>query len=396
MTELRGLTWRMQRGHAPLVAAAELFHQQHPEITITWEALPWGQFTAAQREALAGGTGAYDLIMFDQPWVGEYARRGWLVALDELMTPAERRDLADDADPASLACYRFDDRQWALPVDVACQSLTYRADLVAGLGTALPGDWDSLLAGVRALHHPPEQYPFAHSLGGVNAFLFVLSVAAALGEEPYAEQGQRLDPATGIRGLELLRAIWALSLPAAALGGRRAFECLLTSDRAALSPALFPYLSEYRLADGPALTMTDMPVMAETGRRTSALGGIGLGIASASRHRDAAWEYAWYLMSREIQGEIFPRHGGQPGRRSALYGPERARVYGEQGQTLAQMLTDCYIRPRRPGWYRVEHDAGDAILRYLDGKLTAQEAIGQMDAVVAAADTREAALGSRS
>jgi multiple sugar transport system substrate-binding protein len=393
MIELRGLTWRMKRGHAPLVAATEAFHRIRPDITVSWEALPWVEFTAAQRQALRGGTGAYDLIMFDQPWVGEYARRGWLVALDTLLSPAQRRDLADDADPASLACYRFDDRQWALPVDVACQSLTYRADLADGLGTTLPGDWDSLLAGARASHRPPEHYPFVHTFGGVNAFLFVLSVAAALGEEPYAEPGQRLNQAAGVRGLELLREIWELSLPPAAVGGQRAFEFLLNEDRAVIAPALFPYLSEYRRDGGAALAMTDMPVMAETGRRTSALGGIGLGIASASKHRDAAWEMAWYLMGREVQGEIFPQHGGQPGRLSALHGPTMARAYGGQGRVLAQLLDGCYIRPRRPGWYRVEHDAGDAIMRYLDGGLTARETVAQLDAVVAAADAREAGIG---
>lgn len=382
MVRLRGITWQAQRGYDPLVATARAFSELHPDITIEWEQQLWGTLIAKQRRELSAGSGYYDFVVYDHPWVGDYAHNHWVVALDELMSPEQARDLAGDADPASLASYRFLDHLWALPIDAACQTVAYRPDLAGAAGAVLPGDWDTLLRLAGAAHRPPSQYAFTNTLSGTGGFLFVLSVAHALGDQPYTGPTRRLDPASGVRGLEILREIWRLSLPSSELRGRRPFELMITEDRAALWPASFPYVTFYGQLGSRRLAMTDMPVVPETGQRTSALGGMGLGIAQASPNREAAWEYAWYVMSQEAQTGLYVQHGGQPGRLSALNGTQINEEHDGFGITLAHALDGCYIRPRYPGWHQVEQQADRIITDYLAERLTPPETVAQLNAAV--------------
>ena len=136
MVRLRGITWKARRGYDPLVATARAYQELHPDVAIEWEQMPWGEFTDAQRRELVAGTGYYDLVVYDNPWVGDYGHNRWLVALDELMTPEQARDLEGDADPASLESYRFGGHLWALPIDAACQTVAYRPDLAGAAGAA--------------------------------------------------------------------------------------------------------------------------------------------------------------------------------------------------------------------------------------------------------------------
>lgn len=382
MVRLRGITWQAKRGYDPLVATARAFSALYPDLTIEWEQQPWGTLIEKQRRELAAGSGYYDLVVFDHPWVGDYAHNHWLVALDALMSPEQARDLAADADPASLASYRFAGQLWALPIDAACQTVAYRPDLAGAAGAALPGDWDTLLRLAREVHQPPVRYAFTNTLGGSGGFLFVLSVANALGDRPYTDPDRLLDPASGGRGLEILGEIGRLSLPSAELRGRRPFELMIAEDRAALWPASFPYVTFYGSPGPRRLALTDMPILPETGQRTSAIGGMGLGIAQASRNREAAWEYAWYVMSRAVQNGLYVENGGQPARRSALNGAIINNEHDGFGAILARALEGCYIRPRYPGWHQVERQSDQIIANYLAHRLTPAETISQLNTAV--------------
>src|SRR5438094_857098 len=125
MVRLRGITWKHQRGYDPLVATARSYRELHPDVVVEWEQMAWEEFAATTRHELGARSGRYDLIMYDHPWVGEYMRKGWLVALDSLMSEGQKTDLAADADPASLESYRYGDHLYALPVDTACHVVAY-------------------------------------------------------------------------------------------------------------------------------------------------------------------------------------------------------------------------------------------------------------------------------
>jgi multiple sugar transport system substrate-binding protein len=169
----------------------------------------------------------------------------------------------------------------------------------------------------------------------------------------------------------------------AELRGRNNYELMLEEDRSAICPGVFAYINYYQANGQRALGITDVPVMPETGRRASMLGGMGLGIAASSPHRAAAWEYAWYVMSREVQGGVYIRNNGHPARLSALAGPIDTQEHAGFGPVHIRALDGCYIRPRYPGWFYIEQAGGQLVMEYLAGALTVDETLSRLNAAAA-------------
>ena len=389
MITLRGRTWRSaKRGHGGLRAAAASYTRIHPDVRIEWEQLEFDELFLDSRSQFVSGSVDFDLLMIDHPWVGEFAVNGWLVDLDEMLEAGQRADLEDDADPSSLESYRYEGGLWALPVDAACQILAFRPDLVGKAADRLPGDWDSFLALGGSCHDPPDRCAFTHQFGGPNQFLTLLGIAAALGDSPYGEPARGLDPDAGARGLGILRRVWELSLESQVGSpeqlAHRTFPLMLSEDRAAMCPGVFAYITFYGGGGERRLGIADMPVMPETGKRTSLLGGMGLAIPSASLHRDAAWDYAWYVMSRKVQGGVYLENGGQPGRVSALTSGYADDACAGFGPVLAKALDGCFIRPTPPGWHRAERVGGDIVMGFLKSEAGEAETLSELDRVIAA------------
>ena len=385
MTELRGVTWATRRGLDPLRAASAAFAQAHPGVTISWDALPWEEMRFAQRESLATASGRYDLVVVDHPWIGDYADAGWVIPVDGYMDAAQLAQVRRDADLASLSSYEHDGRLWALPVDAACQTLVVRPDLLAGLPWLDDlRDWDDVLAAAEAFHAPPERWGFVHSLNhGAGVLLFVLGAAAAVGADPYRTPGTRFDREAGAIALTLLRDIHRLGLPPAERAGRRPFDLMRDGDSFALWPAGFPYSELFVAGDRPPLRVLPMPAIAG-GAATTGLGGAGLAVAAASRHRDVAAEFASFAISPQVQGELWIEHGGQPGLTSALRGSAMRAQSGDIGEVLAGALEDCYVRPTWPGWSWVEVSAEPVFASFAAGHSDIAQTLDALDALVAA------------
>jgi multiple sugar transport system substrate-binding protein len=385
---LRGRTWASKRGHGGLAASAAAYEQIHPNVRVEWEQLGFDELFYDSRRQFESGSVDFDLMMLDHPWVGEYAVNGWLVDMEALLTSEQRRDLEADADRSSLKAYRYEGRLWSLPTDGACQILAFRPDLVGMAVDQLPGDWDSFLALGESLHEPPDRCAYTHQFGGPNHFLTLLGIAAALGDNPYTEPSRGIDRDAGTRGLDILRRVWELSIESQVESPdkleHRTFPLMMAEDRAAMCPGVFAYITYYGGEGERQLGIADMPVMPETGKRTSLLGGMGLAIASASPQRDAAWEYATFVMSREVQGGVFVENGGQPGRVSALTSGYANDACAGFGPVLAAALDDCYVRPTPPGWHRAERAGGDVVSRFLSGEIAAQETLAELDRVIGA------------
>ena len=260
----------------------------------------------------------------------------------------------------------------------------YRPDLLGEDGAALPTDWDSLLALGRELHKPPERYAFTNGGGsGGAAFLMLEGMLHALGCEPFAEPGVGIDRAAGLRVLEILRQVHELSMPKELLT-TGPYELLSSDDRVAMALGGFAYINYFGNEGSRILEAADMPIMPETGLRSSNLGGVGLGIHSWTRNREEAWDYAWYVMSKEVQQGVYIENEGQPGRLSGLRGSYADRHREGFGRLLAEALGDGYLRPRRPGYHYLEHAGYVVMGRFMDGAADPATTLSELDRVAAA------------
>ena len=94
----------------------------------------------------------YDIIAVDLPWIGEFAERGVLMPLDEVLDTG-RLDPAD-FHTAGWQAAHWGGRPYAVPAQTTPELLFYRRDLFAEAGLAPPATTDEVLAAARHFHAP--------------------------------------------------------------------------------------------------------------------------------------------------------------------------------------------------------------------------------------------------
>ena len=139
---LKGMTWSHPRGYDPMVACSTLWREK-TGVAIAWEKRSLQDFESFPVEELAK---AYDLIVIDHPHVGQITAEGCLAPLDMPGRETECEALARGSVGQSYPSYTWpdqtgQDRQWAFPIDAACQVQAWRPDLLA----AAPASWGEVL-----------------------------------------------------------------------------------------------------------------------------------------------------------------------------------------------------------------------------------------------------------
>ena len=142
---LRFTWWGADARHQRTQQVIDLFHKEHPNITIKGEFKDWNGYWDSLATTVAAND-APDIIQMDELYLASYADRG---ALLDLKTQGEHLKL-DGIDPKALATGAIDAKQYALPVGLASLSLVANTDLFAKYGVPLPNDdtwtWDDLWA----------------------------------------------------------------------------------------------------------------------------------------------------------------------------------------------------------------------------------------------------------
>ncbi len=248
----------------------------------------------------------FDLLVLDHPHIGEAVAADCLRPLEDLFSKEEIGAWEAGTVGPAMASYEWEDRHYALPLDVATQVMAYRADMV----DAPPQTFD---AAVRLA----ETVPVAVSISGPHAVCSFFSISVALGEEPGGEDlverrdrrrsARPADPARreGSRGTATMNPIGLL-------------ETMATSDAIALVPHVYGYVNYARPAEGrKAVRFADAPVARPGGRQGSVLGGTGIAITRRATPDTPLLDHLRWLMAPDTQSTFIPEHEGQPSARSA-------------------------------------------------------------------------------
>lgn len=97
-------------------------------------------------------TSRYDIIAVDLPWIGEFAEKGVLMPLDQVMD-LSRLDPADFHTAGWMAAH-WGGRAYGVPAQTTPELLFYRRDLFAEAGLEPPTTTDAALKAARTLHDP--------------------------------------------------------------------------------------------------------------------------------------------------------------------------------------------------------------------------------------------------
>lgn len=363
-----------------LQIAVDLFMERNPDVEIELLKLPYKGLYEKLVIDLSAGTGAYDIVMLDDPWATEFMSLGWLKSLEELgYTPDP------DFVSTALAVCRYpypDGTLYALPHVGNVELFAYRKDLFEKYGlTSPPKTWADVLeaAAVISANEPGVHGVVFRGRKGnpiVTGFLPILwGFGANIVEDGKVVLNSR-EAVAALKFFLLLKQyapegveIWNSS---------EVKEALLAGDAAIaieVWPAWVPDLDnpekskvvgKVEIAPAPGLVEKSSPM----------LGTWLLGISSASRHKELALKFLEFVTSAEIQKVLTLKAGHAPTRVSVLTDPEVVAKYRWFPSQLAA-LESAVPRPRVLVWSEIEGILGEYLQLALIGELSPEKALAE-------------------
>ncbi|MGI8424720.1 MAG: ABC transporter substrate-binding protein [Chloroflexota bacterium] len=279
-----------------------LFEEKHPGIKASLD----NTGTADKLQAMIAGGTPPDVFSFMSVLFLQYARRSFLLDL----TPLIRRDRYDTADfvDKALAYYSWQNKQWAMPWDFPARGLMYNASL-----------FDE-----RSFAHPPtnftdQSWTFERFLdasqkltrerNGVTHFGFASGTGFRMWSAwVYSNGGEFVnkdatecvltEPAAveALQFLQDLRGRYQVWVPQTEQGAT--FQL----GRIAMVEAGPPQVASYRTEiQSFTWDATHLP-RGRNGRYATTGGGLGQGIAAATKYPEESWALLKHVLSSEAVG----------------------------------------------------------------------------------------------
>jgi multiple sugar transport system substrate-binding protein len=374
---LRGMTWKHDRGLAPMLATAARHAETHPDIRIEWKARSLQGFADHPIRDLAE---EFDLLVLDHPFMGTVAKGGYLVPLDDQISPEVLSNLRSESVGASHESYFYEGHQWALAIDAAAQVAGFRPDLLAVAGMKVPSTWDE----VSELARIGKGFVTLPLLP-VDSFCSFLTLCTSFGETPFAAGPHKVHGVVckeaGESALHQLKALGEYAIKEAReLNPIAVWEKMSTTDEIAYCPIAFGYSNYARPGYRRApIHFTNIPSRSPRGPVGSVLGGAGLAISASCRELSAAVDYALWVASAECQKTIYVHSGGQPGNREAWIDPGVNAMSNHYFEATLPTLEQAFLRPRFAGFVGFQSQASFLFSDFLRGKCNSAATLDSLD-----------------
>lgn len=358
-----------------------------------------GDYYRQLRSDFDVGSTEIDVFGADIVWTAEFASRGWVRDLGDLVSDVYGRDAFLDA-PMRTA--RYQRKVWGVPWFTDAGMLFYRRDLLEKGGfEAPPATWSELTemdSAVRAdagVEHGLVFQGADYEGGTANALEYIwgaggrvltgnVSVAGAFGVDVSDPNVIVVDSADSAIGLDSAAKLIADGVAPEAVADFRELEC---SDAFLAGNALFmrnwPYVYGLLGKEGSSLSpeqvgIAPVPTTREGQRSYGCLGGWNLMLASSSSKQEAAREFIRFASAPEQQ------------RRRAIDGgflPTLASLYDdesllEEAPILSlgrEAIDDARTRPVTPFYDAVSPRVAGAFNRVLRGELDGRGAARRLE-----------------
>jgi multiple sugar transport system substrate-binding protein len=265
------------------------------------------------------GAGAYDVYESDQPWVPEFAQKGYLVDLTDRVAASDRADFAGN----TLDTVSYAGKLYALPFMVHNTVLYYRTDLFQKAGlTAPPATWAEYRSYAKRLTDPSAGVHGTLVEGkqeGECAVRFQALIQQAGGNICDSSFRPTLDTQPALAAAALMTGLVADGGAPAGLLDLTDMQGQFLQGKLAMAP-VWPYL--YSLAKDPAQSKVagKFSVALSPGdpAQVSTIFSWGFAVSAASKNRDAAWQWVRWATSTDMQTEFGTNQINPVPRKSAV------------------------------------------------------------------------------
>src|SRR4029079_1687780 len=379
-------------GEAPKQAARdyEAHTGQHTQIA----QFPYANLFEKELIDLKSHTGAYDLILLDDPWFPRFANENVLTELTPLMQKRGQSGPDPDFVEASLNVCRHPFQTgalYALPYVGNSQLFFYRKDLFEKYSLKPPATWDDVLAAVKTIHEKetqgangPKVYGYVMRAAQGNAAVAdFMPIFWAFGGEMFDANGKpTVNSPEGIAALQFMLELGKYSPPGYASFNADEVGAHLLQGTAAMSINWPVWISAFsdpsRSKVIGKMEFTTLPGAKKPGQ--AEIGNWLIAIPRYSKNAEAAMDFLLWATSAE-QMKRSALRGNPPTRRSLF---NDAELVAKNPAYAAQLrsLESSRPRPRTPYWNEIENAFGIFLSKANSGELSPAEAMNQANAEI--------------
>jgi multiple sugar transport system substrate-binding protein len=371
-----------------LKTAVEQYKAKNPGLEIERLELTGGGLLEKVTIAMREKSGAYDVIMLDDPWAVEFMGKRWLADLDKLGGGVSD-DFVKPARDVSRHPYGTG-THYAVPFVGNVEMFAYRKDLFDKHGLARPASWTAVLDAAKTISakEPGVSGVVFRGKKGNPIVTGFMPILWAHGGNVVGPDGKAsLDSEAGLKALNL----WLALKPYAPKGVetydatevRDALMQGTTAMTIELWPAWAPSLDEADKSKVPG-KIEIMPAPGETSGPAPMLGSWLVAIPADSKNQAKARDFIDFLTSAEMQKKL-ALEAGSPPTRISVY--QDAEVTGKYRWYKAQLaaLVASQPRPRIAEWGKVETILGDYLQLALIGQMEPKKALAEANEKIARA-----------
>ena len=351
--------------------------------------LPYANLFEKALLDLVSRTGAYDVIMMDDPWFPRLASEEKLAPLEPLYQQEAVAGPDPDFVPASLAiCHEPypRGRLYALPYVGNSQIFFYRKDLFDRHGLEAPKTWNEALEAARRIgqaEKPLYGYVMRAAPGNASVADFMPLLWAFGGDLLGPDGMPQLDSKEAAEALSFMLELGKWTSPGYVSFNADEVNAHLLQGTAAMSINWPAWISAM---DDPSksrvvgkISFAPLPGQRAPGR--ASLGNWLLGIPAGSKNIEEAFRFLLWATEASQMRRAAER-GCPPTRRSVFQDAElvrRFRAFPAQFQSLETARP----RPRTPAWNEIENVFGVYISKANAGSITVPEALARAQAEIA-------------
>jgi len=355
-------------GDALKAAAREFGSAQSLDVEIV--DLPYANLFEKELLDLTSRTGAYDVIMIDDPWFPRLAQ-------NDALAPFASQAPDPDFLQSCLDVCRLNGTYYALPYVGNSQLFFYRQDLFGKYGLPAPATWSGVLAAAKKIGAGEKMYGYVmRGAPGNPVVADFLPLFWAFGAEMFSAGGApAMDSQQGIDALRFMLELGKHSPPGYAGFNADEVSAHLLQSTAAMSINWPAWIAAM---DDPAKSKVAgkiefAPMPSEKRKGVAGLGTWLLAVPAASKHRDRAFQFLYWATSADPMKRA-ALHGNPPTRRSVFLDPGlRAKFRALPAQL--QSLESARPRPRTPRWNEIENAFGIYLSQANAGTLAPDEAM---------------------
>jgi multiple sugar transport system substrate-binding protein len=357
---------------------------------------PYDNLFEKEQLDLKASTGAYDLIMLDDPWFPRFASEHLLTDLAPLFQKRGQTGPDDDFIHSSIALCKHPyetGAAYALPYVGNSQLFFYRKDLFEKYNLKEPASWDDVLTAARTI----DERERTGSPGGGRVYGYVMRAARgnsavadfmpifwSFGAEMFDADGKPVvNSKEGIDALTFMLELGKYAPSGYASFNASEVSAHLLQGTAAMSINWPAWISSF---SDPAksrvagkMNFAVMPGAKAEGR--AEIGNWLIGIPRGSQNAQAAFDFLlWATAGDQMKKSALV--GNPPTRRSVFTDSELLAKFPSYPAQL-RSLDRSRPRPRTPQWNEIENVFGIFISRANSGELTAEDAMNQANAEIA-------------